>query len=155
MRGAAVVADWCHRFALPISYVPIAHLTDPDVKGITFHMDCEKAEPSTGHTDPGNGFPQDTFLSLVGAAYGGGKTTAPQKVFNPYPAPDYLHHPIYRGGLGSPVQWVQWALRLPTTGKWDALTENAVKACQRRWSITPVDGVVGKVTGSLLARFYR
>ena len=70
---------------------------------------------------------------------------------NPYPQPARLVGP---GGLGAPVQWVQWALGLNATGRYDAATAAAVRRFQSKQRLL-VDGVVGPMTRTALSKVTR
>lgn len=128
-------------------------LHDPQcgITGLTDHATVERVMPSTGHTDPGKFYALDTFFGELARL---GSPSPRPLHHNPYPKPDYTHFPIRQGGVGSPVQWVQWALQRDPTGRFDAGLTAAVKASQRKWLPGTVpDGIVGKQTGDLFTRF--
>lgn len=64
-RAAYKTAMWCYRYEIPVRWVRPTGL-ELGRKGLTTHSDVEKAWPSSGHWDPGSGFPRDLFLQLVG-----------------------------------------------------------------------------------------
>jgi hypothetical protein len=63
-RGALAVRNWC-----AIHNIPINRLTPADVGanrlGICGHVDWTLGKHDGTHTDPGNGFPWDLFISYV------------------------------------------------------------------------------------------
>lgn len=59
-----VAAD-CVRYNVPPVRLTVEQLRDKRSRGITHHADVERAWPSTGHHDVGDGFPWDYFLALV------------------------------------------------------------------------------------------
>jgi N-acetyl-anhydromuramyl-L-alanine amidase AmpD len=67
MLGAALTADICTRYAIPIRW-----LRAPDLRarrsGITGHGDVSTAFKRSDHWDPGPAFPVKRFLGLVRAA---------------------------------------------------------------------------------------
>lgn len=64
-NAAKVLADWCQRYKIPVVKLTVDHLRQGGFRGITDHADCEKAKPSTGHTDPGSNFPYDVLISDI------------------------------------------------------------------------------------------
>jgi N-acetyl-anhydromuramyl-L-alanine amidase AmpD len=66
-RSAALVADLCDRYGLPVVFVDAAGLAREDA-GITTHVEVSKAFRVSDHTDPGPSFPMDDFLAAVAAA---------------------------------------------------------------------------------------
>lgn len=67
-RSAKVVAGWCRKYAIPPVRLTVEQVR-AGVPGICSHYDVSRAFPdvSTGHTDPGDGFPWDYYLGLVRA----------------------------------------------------------------------------------------
>ncbi len=141
LRAAEVVADWCLRYGLLQSYVSLADLKAGRGTGITFHADCDKAVPSTGHWDPGPNFPRDVFLQMVKDA--ARRMQKPAANENPYM--NYLEaaDSIYRDASPGEIRGVQWALGLPIDGVWDGEVETAVRALQRRHGREMTGVVVG------------
>ncbi|MDK8451003.1 peptidoglycan recognition protein family protein [Corynebacterium mastitidis] len=62
--GAAVVADWCKRYGIPVVKISGADLR-AGKRGICGHGDAAAAWRETDHTDPGAGFPWDVFIQKV------------------------------------------------------------------------------------------
>lgn len=72
--GASVVAHWCSRYNIPVRKVSAAGLP-----GLVGHADT-RVWGGTDHTDPGDGFPWDVFISKVNRHLnGGGKEEAVDK----------------------------------------------------------------------------
>lgn len=73
--AAKQVARDCAKYDIPVRRLSVAETRRAwtefpgGPKGIVGHVDCTKAYPEDGgdHTDPGSGFPWDTFLSMVRA----------------------------------------------------------------------------------------
>ena len=66
--SAEHAAKWCWQYDIPRRWVGPLGLR-LGRSGLTRHMDASKAFTPGGHTDPGAGFPQDTYLQLVKVAY--------------------------------------------------------------------------------------
>lgn len=62
--GAAVVADWCRRYSIPVVKLS-AEEVRAGKRGICGHGDVSAAWKESDHTDPGVGFPWDVFLEKV------------------------------------------------------------------------------------------
>lgn len=133
LRAAAVVADWCKRHGIPARYLTIDELRKGNVKGISFHADCEKAKPSSGHTDPGPNFPRDVFLQMVKDALAR-LSPPPAKRSNPYLS---KAAPCRYGDKGDQVRFVQWACGIPVDGSFGKQTHDIVCAIQKRlgWTV--------------------
>jgi hypothetical protein len=63
-RGAYQVAAWCKKYGIPAMTLSPAQLK-AGVSGISTHAAVSAAWHETDHTDPGKGFPLETFLELV------------------------------------------------------------------------------------------
>jgi N-acetyl-anhydromuramyl-L-alanine amidase AmpD len=67
-RGADAAAQYCLKYGIP----PI-HITNQQLaagaKGIIGHYQATAVYHESTHTDPGNAFPWDYFISLVGRAF--------------------------------------------------------------------------------------
>lgn len=77
---------------------------------------------------------------------------------NPFPRPNYAKFKIdcnvtdrHKDAMGSPVQWVQWQLGQPTTGRVDRALTNALGRFQHLHKLHG-NAVVDKATGDALAR---
>jgi N-acetyl-anhydromuramyl-L-alanine amidase AmpD len=136
-RAARKTAEWCKRYSIPPRYLTAAQIKDGVSKGITFHVDVDRALPSTGHTDPGVNFPRDHFLNRVKA------------FLAPAPAYRYTHLPLRKGDRNVDVAHVQKRLGITVDGIFYAETEGAVKDFQRRKGLL-ADGIVGKATAGAL-----
>lgn len=67
-RSVRLAADICQRNSISPVWLNAAALkANPAASGITTHYEVEKAWPSSGHTDPGRGFPQAWYVSTVAA----------------------------------------------------------------------------------------
>lgn len=67
-RSAALTADLCTRYGIPVRRLTPKQIHDGE-RGICGHGDVTAAyPPGTGHTDPGAGFPWPFYLDLVNAA---------------------------------------------------------------------------------------
>lgn len=64
--SAGVVAGWCRKYGIPPVRLTVEQVR-AGASGICSHYDVSRAFPdvSTGHTDPGAGFPWDYYLGLV------------------------------------------------------------------------------------------
>jgi len=148
-NAARVVRDWCGLYHISPKILTVAQVlaihNNPacGLTGITFHADCSKAYPTTGHTDPGPGYPRSLLMQDV---LGHAPTPTPPHVSNPYPRPDYANHPITHASPAVQVKWVQWELSLSIDGAWGPLTNSAVGAFQRKW-FGHADFIIGHLTG--------
>ncbi len=73
-RSAALVAEVCARNGIPVAFIDVDGLLAGE-SGITTHACVSNAFHQTDHTDPGNAFPTDDYLTRVAAASGGGSPT--------------------------------------------------------------------------------
>lgn len=67
-RSAGHAAHWARTYGIPLRWVGPLGLKLRR-SGFTTHADASKAFTPGGHTDPGVGFPKDTYLHLVRDAY--------------------------------------------------------------------------------------
>jgi hypothetical protein len=68
-RSAAKAARWCWIFKIPRRWLSVAELRAGRA-GFCTHVDATRAFPgSSGHWDPGPGFPKDVYLALVRRFY--------------------------------------------------------------------------------------
>lgn len=65
-RAAALVADLCRRFSIPVEKLSVAELK-AGKRGICAHHDVSLAFQKSTHTDPGRAFPWSRFLDMVRA----------------------------------------------------------------------------------------
>lgn len=63
--AASQVWEWADAYEIPLRWLSVAEVKDGKTKGLTTHAEVEKAFPSTGHWDPGGGFPRDAFLRMI------------------------------------------------------------------------------------------
>jgi hypothetical protein len=63
-RAAYKTALHCEKFGIPAVFLKAADL-GAGKRGVTTHREVEKAWPSSGHTDPGLGWPRFLFMALV------------------------------------------------------------------------------------------
>lgn len=63
-NAAAIVADWCRRYGVPVRLLTVAQLRNGE-RGICGHVHVSAAWGQTNHTDPGPSFPWARFLQLV------------------------------------------------------------------------------------------
>lgn len=138
-RTAALVAEKCHQYKIPVRWAKFASSTDPRVvqTGITCHRDV----PLHGtHTDPGSSFPRDVFLRMVQEAYAP-NAPAPK----PTTPPPWFKRNLSVGVRGDDVKIVQRKLGLAVDGIFGPNTEAKVKGFQMVHKLT-ADGVVGPKT---------
>ena len=136
LQGADVVSYWARRYDIPTQrFLTTDELRSTRPRGLTTHADCEKAKPSSGHTDPGPHFPRAVFLDMVAkdiaSAGAAPKATRP----NPYLAYAKPCGP----GWGVPprqpsneVKFCQWACGIPVDGVFGDQTKGVVNAVKRR-----------------------
>lgn len=65
VQSAQVAASRALEWDIPVRWLTVNQVRDRKTKGFTDHATVQKAFPSTGHTDPGTGFPHDVYLDLV------------------------------------------------------------------------------------------
>ena len=158
-RSAALVADLCTKYSIPVTWLYAADLK-AGKRGITTHDAVSKAFKRGSHWDPGKGFPVERYLALVRANMGGG-ATAPAVTPATAAAPAALKQspPLLRlGSHGWHVKRLQRLLRArdlypePATidGDFGEITEAGVKAFQH-FADLEQDGVVGPLTWQALA----
>ena len=63
-RAAALVADICTRYAIPVRWVRAEGLRN-GARGLTGHVEVSRAFRKSDHWDPGPAFPAARFLRLV------------------------------------------------------------------------------------------
>ncbi len=63
-RAAALAADVCERYEIPVRWVRAAGLRQGR-RGLTGHVEVSRAFRKSDHWDPGPDFPVERFLSLV------------------------------------------------------------------------------------------
>jgi N-acetyl-anhydromuramyl-L-alanine amidase AmpD len=69
-RSAKLVARLCQRFGIPVARLSVAELAAGG-RGICGHVDVTNAfNGGRGHTDPGDAFPWDRYVGLVGQSLG-------------------------------------------------------------------------------------
>jgi N-acetyl-anhydromuramyl-L-alanine amidase AmpD len=143
-RSAALVADLCRKYKIPVTWLFAADLK-AGKRGITTHKAVSDAFKRGSHWDPGQGFPVERYLAFVRARLG--DDAAPAEALKPSP-------PLVRNGSeGWHVKRLQKLLRqqglFPEPAKIDGdfgeITEAAVKAFQELNDLTP-DGIVGPMT---------
>ncbi len=67
-------SDLCKRYAIPVRRLSVVDLRN-DAKGIAGHYEGSLAFQESNHTDPGNGFPWDWYLTRVEFFLTGGDLT--------------------------------------------------------------------------------
>lgn len=152
-RSAALVAELCGRYEIPVTWLYAADLL-AGKRGITTHDAVSKAFKRGSHWDPGTGFPVEKYLALVRKQLGA--PAAPAET--PKPLKD--DPPLLKlGSEGWQVKRLQKLLRergfLPEPAKVDGIfgeiTDVAVRAFQELHDLSP-DGVVGPLTWQALER---
>jgi N-acetyl-anhydromuramyl-L-alanine amidase AmpD len=144
-RSAALVADLCRTYAIPITWLYSADLK-AGKRGLTTHKAVSDAFKRGTHWDPGKGFPVERYLALVRTCAKGG-TVPPVKLLKDDPPT------LTRGAEGWQVKRLQRLLRqygllLPPAkldGDFGEITEAAVLAFQALNDLNP-DGVAGSLT---------
>ena len=146
-RSAALVADLCRTYKIPVTWLYAADLK-AGKRGITTHKAVCDAFKRGSHWDPGPGFPVERYLRLVSTQLGKGAQGRA-------PAPPLKDDPptLRRGADGWQVKRLQKLLRthglMPEPAKIDGdfgeLTEAAVEAFQTLHDLE-VDGIVGPLT---------
>lgn len=63
-KSAWHVAKWCRAYDIPVKRLRRRNLLNGE-RGITGHSNVNKAFPSSGHTDPGKGFPWLLYMTYV------------------------------------------------------------------------------------------
>lgn len=66
MQAGLTVREWARDFSIPLRWLTVAQVADGKTKGLCTHWDVTRAFPavSTGHWDPGDGFPKDEALRI-------------------------------------------------------------------------------------------
>ena len=148
-RSAALVADLCRKYSIPVTWLYAADLK-AGKRGITTHKAVSDAFKRGSHWDPGTGFPVERYLALVRAKLG---EAAPAAVPALKQSPPLLR----LGSEGWQVKRLQRLLRArdlyPEPAKIDGdfgeITEAGVKAFQEFSDLEP-DGIVGPLTWQAL-----
>jgi N-acetyl-anhydromuramyl-L-alanine amidase AmpD len=148
-RSAALVADLCKQYKIPVTWLYAADL-QAGKRGITTHDAVSKAFKRGSHWDPGTGFPVERYLALIRAKLG---QKAPVDVKPLKDDPPLLK----LGSEGWQVKRLQKLLRLhgylpaeaAIDGDFGEITEAAVKAFQEFGDLNP-DGIVGPMTWQAL-----
>jgi peptidoglycan hydrolase-like protein with peptidoglycan-binding domain len=146
-RSAALVADLCRKYAIPVTWLYAADLK-AGKRGITTHAAVSEAFKRGSHWDPGKNFPIERYLGLVRARLAGASIT-------PEPAAPLQADPpmMRRGSTGWQVKRLQKLLcehRIlagpsEVDGHFGEITEAAVQAFQSLHDLEP-DGIVGPLT---------
>jgi N-acetyl-anhydromuramyl-L-alanine amidase AmpD len=163
MRSAALVAELCARYGIPAVRLTPAQVA-AGAKGICGHADVTNAyNVRGGHSDPGNGFPWDRYISMVRGA-GWQAVPDPQALPEGVPVMADLRRSldrakkqvVKRGDRGESVRWVQallgkHKLAVRMDDQFGPATEAAVRMFQQRNGLR-ADGVVGPQTWAALDR---
>lgn len=64
-RAAYKVAVWCYRYKIPARWLSDRQLGNGTARGLTTHAQVNRVFHRGSHWDPGPGFPEEFFLSLV------------------------------------------------------------------------------------------
>lgn len=140
LQGADVISYWARRYGIPTGrFLNIDELRGARPRGLTTHADCERAKPSSGHTDPGPHFPRAVFLDMIRKDIAGAGGVP--KAAGPNP---YLRWATPCGpGWGSKdrpsneVKFCQWACGIPVDGIFGDHTEAIVNAVKKRLGLQP------------------
>lgn len=62
-QGAKALAEWSHRYKIPLKRLTVEDLKNPKSRGITTHLDVSRAFKKSDHGDPGSGFPMDVLIN--------------------------------------------------------------------------------------------
>jgi N-acetyl-anhydromuramyl-L-alanine amidase AmpD len=150
-RSAALVADLCRAYGIPVTWLYAADLK-AGKRGVTTHKAVSDAFRRSSNWDPGEGFPAERYLALVRARRSGRAAATDEA------EPLKRTPPLLRlGSKGWQVKRLQTLLRqhgvLPLEAKLDGdfgeVTEAAVKSFQSRNGLN-ADGVVGPLTWAAL-----
>lgn len=149
-RSAALVADLCRRYKIPVTWLYAADLK-AGKRGITTHKAVSDAFKRSTHWDPGTGFPVEAYLALVRSKLGEAPPAEPAQELKPPPKT------VRRGAAGWLVTRLQRLLRqhgffpepAEIDGDFGPITEAAVKAFQELNDLEP-DGIVGPLTWQAL-----
>lgn len=145
-RSAALVADLCTSYRIPVTWLYAADLR-AGKRGITTHDAVSKAFKRGSHWDPGQGFPVEQYLALVRANQGEGAARKRPRQIKETP-------PLLKlGSEGWQVKRLQKLLRergyypepAVVDGDFGEITEAGVKAFQELHDLLP-DGIVGPLT---------
>lgn len=63
-RSAKLTASLCKKWNIPVKYIDVKGLINKE-SGITTHANCTKAYKEGSHTDPGEHFPIDLYITWV------------------------------------------------------------------------------------------
>lgn len=66
--AAHLCADLAAKWDIPIRRLTVEQVKDGKTRGFCGHSDVSKAFGKSDHTDPGKGFPWDSFMALVQSA---------------------------------------------------------------------------------------
>jgi hypothetical protein len=134
--SAEAVARWCVAYKIPVVKLSGADL-QAGKHGICGHKDVSDAWPSTGHTDPGPGFPWDYYLGRV-RAHVAALTAQPV-------APRWWPHDLKLHDVNQAVASVCVRLHVPQRVTFDVDLDNRVRYVQSAHGL-PITGVVDRAT---------
>jgi N-acetyl-anhydromuramyl-L-alanine amidase AmpD len=145
-RSAALVAELCRRYKIPVTWLYAADLK-AGKRGITTHKAVSDAFKRGNHWDPGTGFPVEAYLARVRAKLGQAPPAEPAVALKPDPPT------LRRGSTGWQVKRLQRLLRqhglfpepAQIDGDFGEITDAAVKAFQEMSDLEQ-DGIVGPLT---------
>lgn len=136
--GAAIVADWCKKYNIPVMKVTTA-------RGICGHGDL-RAFGGTDHTDPGPNFPWDVFLGYVRDAQSG--TTPTPTTPSEGGTMSNLSEKRTQYVLDQLVGFKKKSNGLPTYEGWN-LAETLARARAKKFvSLTVVEMLVVNIAGT-------
>lgn len=149
-RAAQQAASWAVKYIIPLRWLSDAELADGKTKGFTTHAQVSRVFKRSNHTDPGAGFPQARFMSMV-IGYAAGKASQTPPPVKPASVSVPAFPGIMRqGSRGSGVRQLQqqlWHRGWPITvdGDFGPKTSDTVYAFQKEKGLVP-DRIVGPVT---------
>ena len=151
-RSAALVAELCRRYEIPVVWLYPADLK-AGRRGITTHKAVSDAFKRSTHWDPGSGFPVEAYLARVRARLGEAPPVATIARSTPAKAVKAPPKVLRRGATGWQVTRLQRLLRqhglfpepAQVDGDFGPITETAVRMFQELNDLEP-DGVVGPLT---------
>lgn len=167
--SAARAAHWAVKYGIPVRRLTVAELR-AGAKGFAGHIDVTNAlNGGVGHTDPGENFPWDHYLSRVNAHIGAQNPSSSSSGHRPavkrhrktIKTPAWFKRTLKDGDKGADVHNAQRAINrhhtrdgfkpLVADGHFGPATAYAVRRIQARGKLT-VDGIIGPRTARRIGK---